>query len=333
MRMLFDEFYYSIDLNPLFGRSPCMVFDEDDGAGDNDKGGGGGSADDKGGKADDKPSTFTLNVAGTEKVVTLEEMQELATKSAGADEKFRLAAEERKAAEEAKAEAAQGKEITGLWDKLFKSGEYSATDVRRFGELTGQGADEMEAMFKEEMEKQGKKAPEDKTPFRKLTVDDLDDSLKETGEGAKQIQVEKAEQKIAEMCEKGVGKDEFFGTILKDTDDKQREGRKAAINDMVKREVNKRLLASPYTGEKFGDHMINGAIQEIRANIKRYGAPIKKSEQPVSSVLAGLGLSGDLLTKVQDNETVERVESTDDNYIDNFVARLAQKQMKAQKTA
>ena len=331
--MLFDKFYYSIDLNPLFGRSPCMVFEGDDGGGKADDGGGGGGSAGGGGKKDDTPSTFDIKVNGVDKTVTLEEMKEMATKSAGADEKFRLAAEERKKAEEAASAGAQAAEITGLFDKLFNTGEYTTTDVRRFGELTGQGADEMEKMFKEEMEKQGKKSPDDKTPLRKLTADDLDDDLKETLAGAKQTQVEKAEQKIAEMCKKEVDKDEFFGTIIKDTDEKQREGRKAAIEDMVKREVNKRILSSPYTGEKFGDHMIKGAIQEIRADIKRYGAPIKKSEQPVSSNLAGLGLSGDLLTKVQDNETIERVPVSDPSWEENFVARLAQKQQKSLKTA
>ena len=284
--------------------------------------------------AEAKPATFDIKVNGVDKTVTLEEMKELATKSGGADEKFRDAAQKLKDAEEAASAGAEGKEIKELFTKLYSDGgEYTMTDVRRFGELSGQGADAMEKEFKEVMEKEGKKLPEDKTPFRKLTADDLSDDLKETLAGAKQNQVEKAEEKIADMCKKEVDKDDYFGTIIKDTDDKQREGRKAAIEDMVKREVNKRILSSPYTGEKFGDQMIKGAIQEIRANIKRYGAPIKKSEQPVSSKLAGLGLSGSLLTQIQDDETIERVPVDDDNYVDNLVARLAQKQERGLKTA
>ncbi|KKN04208.1 hypothetical protein LCGC14_1099800 [marine sediment metagenome] len=330
--MFFDEIWNKPVLNNLLGSKPWMVFDNDDGSkddGSKDDGGGGGGSKDDGGKKDDTPATFDIKVSGVDKTVTLDEMKEMATKAGGADEKFREAAQKLKDAEDATSAGAEGKEIKELFGKLFTSGEYNKTDIRRFGELTGQGAEEMEKMFAAELEKQGKTsagAKGDDTPFRKLTAEDLAPDLQETLAGAKQTQVEQAEIKIAGMVEKGVDKDDFFGTIIKDTEEKQQESRKTAITDMVKREVNKRILSSPYTNEKFGDAMIKGAIQEIRANIKAYGVPTKASEQPVSSVLAGLGLSGDLLTKVQDNETIERVSAGEEDYLDNFVARLAQKQ-------
>lgn len=272
--------------------------------------------------------TFTLkDGSGTDKIVTLEEMQELATKSAGADEKFREAAKIREDVEGLKDKGVEADKIVKTFGKLFKGGEYDKSDIREFGEMVGLGGDEMEKMFTEELKKSGTSAgaKDDGTPFRKLKVEDLDEETQETLKQAKQSQIAEAEKKIAEMVEKAVDKDEFFGTILKKTDDKQRDDRKAAIEEMVKKDVNRRILQSPYTKEQFGDPMIQGSIQEIRANIKKFGTPSKASEKPVSSLLAGLGLPGDLQTKIQTDEPIERVPVTDDGWMDNFLARLAQK--------
>ena len=278
-------------------------------------------------KPKEEPKTFTLKVSGVEKEVTLEEMQELATKSAGADEKFRVAAEKLKEAAEKDTSSAKAMKIVELHDKLYKTGDFTKSDIREFGELVGLGADEMEKMFAEELKKQGKSAgaTDDGTPFRKLKIEDLDPDIQETLKGAKQSQVVDAEKKIADMVEKAVDKDEILGKILKETDDTLRDDRKAAINEMVKKDVNRRILQSQWTKEVFGDSMIQGSVQEIRANIKRFGIPSKASKQPPSSLLAGLGLSGELQTKIQADEPIERVPVDDPSYTDNIVARLAQK--------
>ena len=128
------------------------------------------------------------------------------------------------------------------------------------------------------------------------------------------------------MVKKHVDKDDFFGTIIKKADEKQRDKRKAAIEEMVSKDVNRKILRSKWTGEVFGDEMIKSSVQEIRANIERFGITDKVSKQPVSSALAGLGLPGELQVKIQADEKIERVPVTDDTWLDNVVARLAQDQ-------
>lgn len=273
--------------------------------------------------------TFTLkDGSGSGKIVTLEEMQEMATKAAGADEKFRVAAEKLKEATDKDTSGAKADKIVELHDKLYVKGDFTKSDVREFGEMVGMEEGEMEKLFEEELKKQGKSAgaTDDKAPLRKLKLEDFDEDTQETLRGAKQSQVVEAEKKIADMVKKAVDKDEYFGTILKKTDEKQRDDRKAAIEEMVKKDVNRRILQSPYTKEVFGDPMIEGSVQEIRANIKRFGIADKTSKQPVSSALAGLGLSGDLQTKIQTGEEIKRVPVTDDSWLDNVVARLAKDQ-------
>lgn len=277
----------------------------------------------------EEPQTFTLkDGSGTDKIVTLEEMQEMATKTAGADEKFRVAAEKLKEAAEKDTSSAKASKIVELHDKLYKSGNFTKADIREFGELVGMEEGEMEKMFAEELKKQGKSAgaTDDGTSFRKMKMEDMGPEVQEILKQAYQGQVVDAEKKIAEMVKIAVDKDEFFGTILKKTDEKQRDDRKAAIEEMVKKDVNRRILQSKYTKEVFGEPMIQGSVQEIRANIKRFGITDKTSKQPPSSLLAGLGLPGDLQTKIQADEKIERVPVDDPNWLDNVVARMAQDQ-------
>lgn len=324
--MFNDEFSFSPQLLSMLMRKPWMVFDQadDDKKDDDDKKGGGGGGDDDP-KKDSEPKTFTLKIGDTEKVVTLEEMQTLATKSAGADENFRKASEMRKEAEEWKKNGEKGKEVVETFNKLFTTEDYTKADIRKFGELCGLEDEQMEEMFAEELKKAGKKDGGDKTPFKKLKMEDLDDDLQDTIKTAKATQIEQAQEKISKTCKETVDKDEFFGKILKDTDDKQRDDRKAAITDMLHREVNKKILASPYTGEQFGNQMVESALQEVRALIKKFGIPSKVSKHPISA-FSDLGLPSDLQTKIQTDEPVDRVPVTDSKYLDTFVARLAQKQ-------
>jgi len=294
-----------------------VVEDKDKGGGDKDK--------DK-----DKEKTWTLDDgSGTPKVVTEAEMKEMATKAAGADEKFRVAAEKLKAAEAAGTSNAESTKIVNSFNNI-KSGEFTKTDLREFGELVGLESGEIEKMFAEDLEKNNKSAgaKKDDIPIRKLKMEDFDAETQETLRGARKSQITDAEGQILDMVKKAVDKDKIFGTILEKTDEKQRANRKAAIVNMVSNDVNRKILRSKYSGEVFGDEMIKGSVQEIRANIEQYGIVDRTSKQPATGLLAALGLSGELQTKVQADEKIERVPVTDPAWLENVVARMAQDQRK-----
>jgi hypothetical protein len=268
------------------------------------------------------PETFTVKISGEDKQLTLEEITELASKSAGADEKFRNAAQ-------MKEDAEKGIEIGKAFEKI-NSGKFDATDVRKLAELTGQDADEAVTSYNAELKKTAgddKDKDKDKsTPAKKLEMKDLPEDVQEIINSAKESQIEDAQKKVEEMVGAEVAKDDFLGKIVIDAPEELREGIKEVVISMVQRDVQKKILASPYTKEKFGAEMIRNSIQTARADIKKLGIPSKASKQADRvSLLASLGPSGNgLPAEVYSDDKIKRVDSNDPGYEDNAVARLGQ---------
>ena len=278
-------------------------------------------------KAKAGPETFDVKIGGETKLLTLDELKEHATKAAGADQLMREASELRKGAK-------SGIEIKEAFEKVLKSDDVGAKDIRKLATVMGIDPDEMEGMFNEELKKLGVKPGEkaDKVAGVKGKVgrDQLDDDTRDILDQAKANQIVQAEAKILEMCKKTIDKDEFFGTILKDTPEEQRDDRKDVIVKMVHRDVRGKILASPYTEEKFGTEMIQNSIQTIRSELKNYGIPSKSSKKSaISNILASLGPTGGLPAEVQSDEKIERVSSTGEDYEDNVVKRLGQKMVQS----
>lgn len=328
--MFNDEFYYST--KPSWW-SPGMRFFADEGddenggsKGDDTKAGvegKTGTVGDKGADTEKKPETYEVKIGGETKELTLDELKTHATKAAGANKLMAEAAELRKGAK-------SGLEIKEAFEKVLKSDDVDVSDIRNLAAVMGIDPEEMIGMFNEELEKLGVKTDEKGRKSagvkEKVGRDQLDDETRDIIDQAKADQIVKAEAKILEMCKKGVDKDEFFGTIMKDTPEEQRSDKMDVIVRMVHRDVRGKILASPYTGEKFGTEMIQNSIQTIRSELKKYGIPSKSSKQSaISNLLAALGPTGGLPAEVQSDEKIERVSSTEADYEDNVVKRFGQK--------
>ena len=311
-------------------------FYEDDPA---DKGTGGGGEDDKGdGKGDDKGDhkldvgeaiknlsddevkgliegrTFNIKVNGTDKNVTLSEALKFAEKVGGADGKLREAADLRKS-------GAEGIAIKETLE-AFKNGSQTSEDIKKFGELVGLDAKEVNEMLKTPEKKGG-----DPTPAGDSVAAILSPEDRQTLDEARAASVERADKKITEDVKKAVDKDEYFGKIIEETPEDSRSNRGDAIETMVRRAVRTKILASPYTKETFGAGMITAAIQEVRAELDKYGIPSKTSKQVPDSILAALGSTVEFPAEIHSDKLIERVSSDDPGYEDNFAARMAQKQL------
>ena len=275
-----------------------------------------------------KPKTFDVKVDGEIRQMTMEELVENASKAAGADSKFRDAAQ-------MKEDAKKGVEIGAAFKKI-NSGSFDATDVRKLAELTGQDADEAVASYTAELKK-GEGDGKDKKPavdysggikFENLPKDvqEYINEGRELRPSMKEKQIEDAQKKVDEMVEEEVAKDDFLGKIVIDAPDELKAGIKEVIYSSVRENVDKKILASRYTKEKFGTEMIRNSIQKARAEFKKLGISSKKAKQADRiSILAELGPTGHLPAEVYSDETVERVDSTDPGYEDNAVKRLGQK--------
>jgi len=280
-------------------------------------------------KEEQKPETYSVKINGEEKELTLEELKEHASKAAGADEKFRSAAQ-------MKEDAKKGIEIGNAFKKI-NSGDFDATDVRKLAELTGQDADAAVAAYNESQKKTGKKSKkddddEDYTPpaKRKIDYSDLPEDMQEILRGAREQQIDSATKQIEKMVADEVAKDEFLGKIVLDAPDASQAGIREAITSQVQRDVRAKILASPSTKEKFGTEMIRNSIQMIRAEVKKLGIPSKADKQADRiSLLAGLVRPGDLPAEVYSDEKIARVSSEDPNYEDNAAMRLGQRMRQA----
>jgi hypothetical protein len=271
-----------------------------------------------------EPETYQVKVNGEMRDMTLDELKENASKAAGADEKFRIAAEKEKA-------GTKGLELAKAFEKV-NSGEFTAADVRHLAELTGQDPDEAVATYtanlkKAEEDDKKTQTPPAGAPPRKLEMKDLPEDVQETIGLAREAQIADAEKKIKEMVSEAVDKDEFLGKIVIEAPEESQTGIKEAITSMVQRDVRAKILASPSTKEKFGAEMIRNSIQMARAEVKKLGIPSKSSKQADKvSLLAALGPTGlGLPAEVYSDDEVERVPSTDPDYHDNAVKRLGQK--------
>jgi hypothetical protein len=313
---------------PIFG--PFHFADDND----DDKGDGGGGDDDKGSKGDDdkgndKPETYEVKIDGVMRELTMDELKEHASKSAGADEAFRKAAQ-------MKEDAIKGIEIGKAFEKI-NSGKFDATDVRKLAELTGQDADEAVAAYNAELkakdgkdDDKGTKTPSAGAKPEKIKIEDLPDDVQEIIKGARESQIEDAEKQIEKMVVDAVDKDELLGKIVIDAPEEQRTGIKEVVTSMVHGDVRAKMLASHITKEKFGAEMIRNSIQKVRAEVKKLGIPSKSSKQADRvSLLAALGPTGGLPAEVYSDEKIERVDSNDPSYHDNAVARLGQAMRKA----
>lgn len=284
---------------------------DDTGAKDGDKKG----ADDKGAKKDElKDRTFTLKGGqGSPRQVTLDEMQELAEKSYGADEKLRAGGEQLKKGE-------KGIRIGELVEKIggAEDDKVDPNDVKDLATLLGIEAGELTDLLKPDGDDASKKGKDTKK-VAPVGVKDLDTDSQEKLQWVKDKQLDEALTKVKEICKTGVDKDSECGKIVGRYEDKDQEVVKGEIAEYVFKEVQRRILL----GEAFGASLVGEVVQNARNHFQRYGISAQTTKQPPP--ILGLGPSDTLTVDVQANEPIKRVESTDPDYLENLVKRTFQK--------
>jgi len=252
---------------------------------------------------------FTINIDGEEKTLTMEEAKAAISKSGGADKKFREAAENAKAAE-------RGMRIDSLFAQI-KSAEDNGVEVnaQTVSELSGLlGIDP--TIFQGDKTPNGTKGTAG--PPKKITMEDLDATLKSQLEYDGQRNIEDAKQKIYAEVKKKVDKDEIIGRMNSVAVEAGNEAFLATAADVVHEDVLRKINS----GELFGAEMIASSIQAARARFKRFGIPEKVTKQ--KTIIMGLGQPGGEPMQIQPDEPINRVDSSESNYADNFVKRAFQ---------
>lgn len=264
-----------------------------------------------------KDQTFDLTVDGAKRTVTIEEMKELAQKSAGADKRFQDASDMRKEAED-------GLRLKGLVARM-SDGSYSPTSAETSELASLIGVDPKE--FAEYL-KSDEKVPAKSTskPAEGITKEDLVKALGFDPAEAKAIldyshqrHIEDARRQIRELSDNAVDKDDVFGKMVVGENGKDRS---AAIKDMVAEDV----LRAVQDGRPFGAELVAASVQKTRAHLTKFGIQGNPSQHPLT---LGLGPGGGLPAEVQSETPIKRISAAEDTDESNFVARTMQKVLKS----
>ena len=297
-----------------------MCFKDDDGAGAGEvkSGKSGAGEGDDGNKKIPADETFELDVSGEKRTVTLDEMKELATKSAGADAKFEDAADMRK-------EAEAGIRI-GTLVKTLEDGKGSELEAKELAVLLGVDPGDLMDYLKDGDEqhtddnKNGGNLPDTLTPeaFQKAYGFSPAEA-KQILEHSQNRHITSARQELRELSDKAVDKDEIFGKMV--IGDKK-DDRMSVIKDMVAEDV----LGKVERGNAFGADMVAASIQKIRAQFTKFGIP---NNPVINPVVLGLGPGVELPSEVQAEEPIKRISAFESGGDDNLVKRYLQKAVKA----
>ena len=265
-------------------------------------------------KKDDKAQTYDLTVGGEQRSVTLQEMQKLAEKAAGADKRFEDAAQMRK-------EAEKGLRITSLIESLSQSPD--ETDARELATLLGVDPND----FVKWMDDGGERKPpqkQDSDRASAVSKDALVAGLKELGldpaevksvlDYSHQRHIEAAKAEIRAKSDEMVDKDSVFGKMIVG---ENKDARLEVIKDLVAEDVLRKIQ----DGTPFGAELLTASVQKIRAHLTKFGIPNKPERYPVM----GLGPGQGLPTEISTDETIERVSADKDDNESNLIARYMQK--------
>jgi hypothetical protein len=266
-------------------------------------------------------NTHTITVNGQKREVTLEEALKLAEKSAGADEKFRAAAEKEKAGEEGLRFKAL---MTKIQDEDYKPskaeaaelGSYIGIDPEAFMAYLEEGSGTNPAEGTQDVSKEF--AETFKAQFG-MGVEDAKDILSL----AHQTHVNNAREQIRGEADKAVDTDEFFGKLKVGKDGTERM---EAIKEMVAEDVFGRII----NGDKYGPDLVAASIQKVRSLLKRYGMPASPTEQFLNM---GPGPSGGFPAEVQSETPIKRVSAAEDTDGSNFIKRWQQKMLMKMRSA
>lgn len=262
-----------------------------------------------------KEQTYELTVDGEKRSVTLDEMRELAQKSAGANKRFEDASSMRK-------EAEKGLRISSLIESLSDNPDES--EAKELAALLGLDPQEFVSWMKEEE----KTPPQKKSGAKTISKDDLAVGLKELGldpaevknilEFSRQRHIAAAKEEIIKKSDEAVDKDKIFGKMIVG---ENRDDRLAVIKEMVAEDVLERLR----DGAPFGTDLLAASIQKVRAYLTKFGIPSKPAEYPITM---GLGPGQGLPAEFQSDEPIKRISAAEDKDEKNLIARFMQRNIK-----
>lgn len=276
-------------------------------ADDANKAGGGGSADDD----KNKVETHTVKIDGVDVTLTLDELKEKASKSAGADARFQEAATATKTAE-------RGIRVETLMKSISKADTPAEADVRELAGLLEIDPSELLDYTKDT------DASKDKSSNKTEDADFNAEFQKQMGATPAEVRailefsqtrhVNDARKEIRDISDKAVDKDEIIGKMIvgKDSDDV-----KVAVKDMVAEDVLRKIQ----DGKPFGAEMVAASVQRVRSQLTKLGIPKKLTQQP----FLGLGPSEGFSSAIQADEPIERISSDKDGDEKNLVDRYMQK--------
>ena len=256
-------------------------------------------------------------VDGVEKEMTLDELTIAAQKGAGADRRFQEAADIRKA-------ASDGIRTQELFRSLSSGTQLSPQDAAELAGLVGGEAEDF-IIEENEPDQQFDNVPTvPNTPARKITLEDLDPSLKNNLELSNTQHQQKLYDDLKVKVKNIVDTNSFSGKMVEDYPEDRRNEVKEVLFDLTFEDVSKKILAR----QPFGPEMVQLSLQRVGSLIKRLGIPSKGGAEQAGSqpIITGLGPSGgEIDTEIHAEKPIERVAATDDEYADNFVKRLAQR--------
>jgi len=272
---------------------------------------------DGGEKATPAPETYEVTVAGEAKQYTLDELKTLASKSAGADQRFQEAAA-------AKQEAATALRI----QELAKTADEDDGDFRELGRLMGRSEEEIENLIAfrngqddDDDDDDGKGSPPPRRASRPegapaaLSAED-----REAIAMGKQVALERMRERIEGEIKEALDND----SVLGENRIKSEAARKALF-DTMKAEVTVAVAK----GQAPDPSLLAAVLQTMRARAKSLGILEDGSGQPKEDAVAmlerhGIGLGpadSPAVAAVKAGEDLPRVPITDPGYAENLAAR------------
>jgi hypothetical protein len=274
------------------------------------------------GTEDKKESLFTVPTGDGQTIqVTMKELQDLASKAAGADRKFQEAADVRKKFDNLDPDKARrGAHALELAERIA-GGKASDAEAQEFLKILGLDPALLEST--DEKKKSDKK--ESPTP-KKLGFDDLDDRLKTILQENESESIRRTEQTIRDKVKNVVDADAVISKTVSIVPEKKRERFQHVLYDIAMKEV----LDGVYAGKKFGPELLTLVVQGLRQKLEDMGIPTEPATLPLTQVVTGLD---HLSTEVGSNEPIKRVPIGQDGYEENSIKRFAQMLIRKKRTA
>lgn len=285
---------------------------------------------DKSGGDQNTSDTFEVKVGGEVRHLTKDELIEAASKTLGADARFEEASTMRKS-------ATSGLQALEVISKIKGTDNPKPEDVEAFFHLMGiedSNLPDIKELLggKTNVNDKGKDNKNDGNTDqsnKKIGLDNLDDRTRRAVEAAEKQELGEIREKIEEEVIKGVDNDEILGKIVEElASGKDKEAKDKFVAEIRRMAVDSARLRI-LSGELFGADMVKSIAQKVRTTVKEFGIPNKKADSlPVTGLGPILSLSPDVVS----DKPIERIESSEDGYVDNVAKRYMQKQLKAMRS-